>query len=166
MIETDDESVYVDTDRLEGFIKKFGINYIDDENHHLLHFIFFCGPKQIDIIMRNRPNYSFCSSTFLHQTLFRHYVRKTLYIISKMIQYDEHFSLITCFFKTNFIYAFQDPLGKGLGQKRMVDYYKHCLESNNNNNINDVLLENLIIMLENHEKKYYTLFDLLKHHLN
>lgn len=156
----------MDTNKLIHFIDTYGVDYIDEHGRNLVYYIDRMTIEQIDIVMDKKPNMDlFDKEVFMKLTLL--IKDKNMHILERLIDNDDKFKLV------NIQLASPHPLYDMFFPKsrkgRMIEIMKHMCDKIGGSDIfiEKVILKinKAIILLENHEKRYYTFFDLMKQHL-
>lgn len=150
---------HVSTTKLRSFIDKFGVNYRDCKRDHLLDSSDYMSKKQIDIIFEHRVTpYAYINHDGYLQYSFLYGVEKHMvYILQKFLEQDDEFVFIT-----KKVCIISNEIGE-LKDVHLLDFL-HMEEKVNF--ISQHTRNTMIMMLQNHQKKYYRLFDLLKHHID
>lgn len=152
----DGEPIYfefsINTQKMIKFIEKYGVDYIIN-NCCLLNNTYDMTFDQIDILFSYKPNFLLNyvdGEYYLYDGIFN-LLSKSLYILQKMIEYDDHFILITARMR--------------IGKYRYKTYLEHLYSIKRDSPFVDGkkfrIRNRMIILLENHQKKYYTLFQIL-----
>lgn len=141
-------SKHYDTEEIRAIIEKYGIDYRDKYGWCILDIIHMFSEEQIDVIMGYHPTIDYEDGKV---QCFGSCGGKTVYIMKIVLERDDRFLYVTR--DTNYL-AY--PGKTYLEQLRYISTID-CLATRKG--FGDG--KKLIIMLENHEKRYYRLFDLL-----
>lgn len=152
----------VNTDKLRAFIDRYGVDCVDYGGNHLFNYIDGMNKKQIDMIMEYKPRLDVIKDANIIYLLGFDDPR-SVYALQKVIEYDTDFYLLKnkMQLKTPFISKDEVIMVNYLEYMRyMLKKYK--IVYGNSISVR-MILDRMIMMMENHEKRYYKLFDLLKH---
>jgi len=148
---SDDLWYCVNTDTLVEYIEKYGVSTLDRTNSSLCDFLNLMSYQQLDIIIdKYKINPMIDDETVFFYDIF---TEKGLYIVEKMFRNDHDYRYVRCNMNVGFRYHKE---GRGLAMT-----VKQCLTtramSDKSNEIGLKMLE----LYENHEKKCFSLFELM-----
>lgn len=152
----DKNGFIMNTERLISSIEQFGVDFIDVNGHHFLDYVYYMTQEQIDVVFRYGPNplYKIKQEDVLYSKLLSGNVHG-VYILQKFLEQDDDF----LFLKHRVI----------LLNKRTFMYERVFLADvkyRTDLDIHRIDFKWVVLMIENHQKKYFRLFDLLKHHID
>lgn len=149
---------HVNTDKLRATIDKFGINYRDDyKGKCLLDLADYMDNEQIDILFEHRVTpYEDDNNEYIRYFFLFGVEKHIVYILQKLLEQDDEFLFITKKMR-----LLSDIYGK-FGTIYLIDFLRVDRKVNF---ISRYKCDKMIAMLQNHQKKYRSLFDLLKHHI-
>lgn len=134
------------TDKLKEFIEKYGVNYMDILSEQLIDLIYLMNKEQLDLFMSYKPNvyYILDGKKYLTPIIPG---KNCEYMLHKLIENDDKFKLLRA------------KLWYPLRYKEPVTYLEHlkCGDKPEKGSRR----AGMIMLLENYEKRYYRLFDLL-----
>lgn len=146
----------IDTQGLIHAIKELGIEYRDKYNDGFLDYIHYMTKVQVDLLFKYKPNPLYRNDDgelLLYTRLMG--IFNGVYMLQKFLEQDNQFLFLrhrTVMYnkKTrDFEFVFLAQI------KDRTD----LIQDHN-------MLQNVTMMIENHQKKYFRLFDLLKHHID
>lgn len=146
----------INTKKMIKFIEKYGVDCIIDGDCLICHATYNMTFNQIDILFSYKPNFLFeydDGEYYLFEGICN-LMSKSLYILRKMIEYDVHFILVTAKMCT-FI-----KFGKYVYRTYLEYLYSIKRDTHFVDNKRFRVRNRMIILLENHQKKYYTLFQI------
>jgi len=141
----------VDTATLVEYIEKYGVSTLDRTNSSLCDFLNLMTYQQLDIVIdKYKINPMIDDETVFFYDIF---TEKGLYIIEKMFRNDHDYRYVRCNMNIGFKYH-----KDGYGGKMTV---RQCLTSRVMSKETDVVRLKMLEMYENHEKKCFSLFELM-----
>lgn len=150
----------INTDKLIKFIDEYGVDFVDKNNKCLLSYLHHMNKQQIDVVMSNKPDLR--NLDFIKEMGFLMSKKSLLlYIIEKMVESDDNFVLVNLRFKALHPW-FRSIVG--LSVFTCLEFFVGMCREKHGMVLDPKFKERFqkaIVMLENHEKKYYKLFDLL-----
>lgn len=143
----------VNTDRLKAFIKKYGVDFVCDQKYLLLYLVYMTC-EQIDIIFDHKPDFS----RIIKNTLNCSYIlgENGPYVLQRFLEQDREFlfieKIICIFNRRSLVYLNMRLSDLILLNMKDFGFKEHRAFM-------------IRLLVSNHEKKYYSLFDLLKRKL-
>lgn len=148
---SDDLWYCVNTDTLVEYIEKYGVNALDRTNSSLCDFLNLMSYQQLDIIIdKYKINPMIDDETVYFYDIF---TEKGLYIVEKMFRNDHDYRYVRCRMNIGFRYHNE---GRGLATRVKQRLTTRAM----GDKTNEIRLK-MLRLYENHEKKCFSLFELM-----
>jgi len=156
---------FIKTKSLISFIEKYGVDFIDEDNRHLLMYICNMTYDQIDILLRYNPNPVFKDKNGEERLVFFNTGLKSLYVLKFLLEKDLNNAFTRL--KTEFFVWDEKTRSSNIYWLTYIENIELRIKMMLDMGFNSSKEETyMIIMIKNHDKKITCLFELMLQYID